>query len=249
MEVGLGIAERGLAQGQEAVDVPASQHLLFGVDVDGRRGGGKDGGRFKLEETFIKFYPAEYHAQSAIRAATELRKEVGRDPFEKIDSVVVETHEAGYTILGKDREKWSPETRETADHSLPYIVAAALLDGRIDLGTYAPRKLRDAKMREFMTRIEVREAQSLTRAYPAKIANKVTLRLKGGRNLSKTVDDPKGHPTNPMTKEEVEGKFRALTKRFLPDRQVERIIEAVWSIDRMDGVSSLTTACAVPGRR
>jgi 2-methylcitrate dehydratase len=218
-------------------------------ELDTERFGGKDGGRFKLEETFIKFYPAEYHAQSAIWAAIELRKEVGRDPFEKIDSVVVETHEAGYTILGKDREKWSPETRETADHSLPYIVAAALLDGRIDLGTYAPRKLRDPRMREFMTRIEVREAQSLTRAYPAKIANKVTLRLKGGRTLSKTVDDPKGHPTNPMTKEEVEGKFRGLTKRFLPDRQVERIIDAVWSIDRLDDISSLMTAFAVPKRR
>ena len=163
--------------------------------------------------------------------------------------MLVETHEAGYTILGKDREKWSPETRETADHSLPYIVAAALLDGRVGLGTYVPRKLRDPKMREFMTRIEVREGQSLTRAYPAKIANKITLRLKGGRTLTKTVDDPKGHPTNPMTKEEVEGKFRALAKRFLPGRQLERVIDIVWGVDRLDDVSSLMAVCAVPKKR
>jgi 2-methylcitrate dehydratase len=225
-------------------------HQVSGpFELDTETFGGRNGGRFKLEETFVKFYPAEYHAQSAIWAALELRKEVGRDPFEKVDSVLVETHEAGYTILGKDREKWSPETRETADHSLPYIVAAALLDGKIDLGTYTPRKLRDPKMREFMTRIEVREAQSLTHAYPSKIGNKIILTLKGGRTLSKMVDDPRGHPTNPMTREEVEAKFRKLTKRFLHDRQVERIIDAVWSIDRMDGVSSLMTACAVPGRR
>ena len=93
-------------------------------ELDTGRFGGRSGEGFKLEETFVKFYPAEYHAQSAISAAIELRKEVGRDPLERIESVLVETHEAGYTILGKDREKWSPETRETADHSLPYMVAA-----------------------------------------------------------------------------------------------------------------------------
>jgi len=218
-------------------------------ELDTGHFGGRDGGRFKLEETFIKFYPAEYHSQSAIWAALELRKQVGRDAFEEIDSVLVETHEAGYTILGKDREKWSPETRETADHSMPYIIAAALLDGKIGLGTYSSRKLRDAKMREFMSRIEVREAQSLTHAYPARIGNKITLSLKGGGALTKTVDDPKGHPTNPMTKEEVERKFRGLTRRFLPDRQVEKIIEVVWSMDRVDDVSSLIAACAVSKRR
>jgi 2-methylcitrate dehydratase len=213
-------------------------------ELDTGRFGGRGGSRFKLEETFIKFYPAEYHAQSAIWAAIELRKEVGPDPFERIESVLVETHEAGYTILGKDTEKWSPQTRETADHSLPYIVAAALLDGRVDLGTYAPRRLHDQRMRTLMERIEVREDASLTRLYPRRIANRVTLKLKGGRILTKTVDDPKGHLTNPMTKEEVEWKFSALAKRFLPDRRVEKIIDLVWSIDKHD-VSGLTAACAI----
>ncbi len=219
----------------------------FELETD--RFGGRGGGSFKLGETFIKFYPAEYHAQSALWAALELKKELGRSPVESIESVLVETHEAGYTILGKDREKWSPETRETADHSLPYMVAAALLDGRIDLGTYAARKLRDPRMRELMERIEVREDRSLTMVYPGRIANRVTLRLKGGRALTRMVDDPRGNPTNPMTKEEVERKFRSLTKRNLPDRQVERVADTVWGIDGRDDVSDLMAACAVPRRR
>jgi 2-methylcitrate dehydratase len=218
-------------------------------ELETGRFGGIGGSSFKLGETFIKFYPAEYHAQSAIWAALDLRKKLGRNPFGLVESVLVETHEAGYTILGKDKEKWSPETRETADHSLPYMVAAALLDGRIDLGTYASRKLRDPRMREFMERIEVSEDPSLTRAYPGRIANRVTLSLRGGRALTKMVDDPKGHLTNPMTKEEVEGKFRSLAKRALPDRQVEKIIELVWGIDRQDDVTELMVACAVAKRR
>jgi 2-methylcitrate dehydratase len=216
-------------------------------ELDTGRFGGRDKG-FKLGETFIKFHPAEYHAQSAIWAALELRKEVGRDPVKRIESVLVETHEAGYTILGKDREKWSPETRETADHSLPYVVAAALLDGRVGLGTYAPRRLRDPRTRELMGKIEVREDPSLTRVYPGRVANRVTLRLRDGRALAKMVDDPRGHPTNPMTKDEVEGKFRALAGRFLPDRQVGRIIELVWSMEAHN-VSELVAACAVADGR
>ncbi|HUH99450.1 MAG TPA: MmgE/PrpD family protein, partial [Nitrososphaerales archaeon] len=117
--------------------------------------------RFKVEDTFVKFYPAEYHAQTAIWAALDLRRQVEGDPLEKVAHVGVETHEAGYTILGKDPEKWSPETRETADHSLPYIVSMALLKGRIDNETYSSRNLRDPKVREFMKRVVVREDKAL----------------------------------------------------------------------------------------
>ena len=67
--------------------------------------------------------------------------------------------------------------------------------------------------------------------------------------MTRMVDNPKGHPTNPMTKEEVEGKFRALARRFLPNPQVERIIKIVWNIDRQDDLSALMAACAVFSKR
>ena len=100
----------------------------FELDVEkfgGRRGA------FKLPESYIKYFPAEYHAQSAIWAALAARRKV-RD-LDDIVAVIVETHEAGYNILGKDPEKWTPMTRETADHSLPYVVGSAILKGRIDI--------------------------------------------------------------------------------------------------------------------
>jgi 2-methylcitrate dehydratase len=234
----------------------------------GRRAVGMRGGRragavgaaedgFKLSETFIKFYPAEYHAQSAVWAALELRQELGgkkRRVEEAIESVLVETHEAGYTILGKDREKWAPETRETADHSLPYIVAAALLDGTVSLSTFAARKLHDPRMLALMAKIQVREDPELTGLYPQRIANRVTLKLKGGQELTRMVDRPRGHLSNPMTREEVESKFRRLAGRFLSGRQVEQVIELVWSIDgsgRGDAgdVGGLMAACAIARRR
>ncbi len=207
--------------------------------------GGRGGRGFKLEETFVKFFPAEYHSQSAIWAALDLRETIGGDPWREIVSVEVDTHEAAYTILGKDPEKWSPETRETADHSLPYIVGMALLEGRIDLQTYSPRKIRDQRVREFMKRIRVREDKALTAAYPRSIANRVTARLDDGRVLTRQVDDPKGHPRNPMTTREVETKFRLLTKGLLRESQVDKILDFVSTVKRQDDVSSLLESCVV----
>ncbi len=206
---------------------------------------GGRGGRFKLEETFLKFYPAEYHAQTAIWAALQLRDEMGGDPLDRVASVVVETHEAGYSILGKDPEKWAPETRETADHSLPYIVAMALLEGKVDNGTYAPRKLKGPKVREFMRRVLVKEDRELTAAYPGSIANRVTVTLRDGRTLSARVDDPRGHPKNPMTEEEIVQKFRLLTKGLLSEPQAEKTLEFVRTSEKHADLAPLFAACVV----
>jgi 2-methylcitrate dehydratase len=214
----------------------------FQLDI--RAFGGK-GRRFKLEETFMKFFPAEYHAQTAIWAALDVRSRIEGDPLKRIAYVGVETHEAGYTILGRDTEKWSPETRETADHSLPYIVSMALLEGRVDNGTYAAKKLNDPQIREFMKRVMVKEDKALTEAYPESIPNRVTVKLDDGKMLTKQVDTPKGHPKNPMTEEENEQKFRVLTKGILKDSQVESTLKFVRTIEKQSDVSRLFGSCVV----
>ena len=214
----------------------------FQLDV--KSFGGKER-RFKLEETFVKYYPAEYHAQTAIWAALELRNKIEGEPLKRIAYVGVETHEAGYSILGKDPEKWSPETRETADHSLPYIVTMALLEGKIDNGTYAPRKLKDPEVREFMKRVIVKEDRALTEAYPGSIPNRVSVKLDDGTTFAVRVDDPRGHPKNPMTDEEIEQKFRLLTKGILKEPQVEKVLKFVRTLDKQNDVSQLFASCVV----
>src|SRR5258707_2264384 len=78
--------------------------------------------------TSIKYWPAEYHSQSAIEAALFLREQIG--DVSQITSVNIESHDASVDIIGSEPEKWRPETREPADHSLPYITAIALIDGK-----------------------------------------------------------------------------------------------------------------------
>src|SRR4051812_4981653 len=88
--------------------------------------GGEDGAGqpFMMPQTYIKFWPAEYHSQSAIDAALQLRPEVG--DVTRVKSIDIHTFEAAYSIIGKYPEQWRPQTRETADHSLPYCTVIAL---------------------------------------------------------------------------------------------------------------------------
>src|SRR5258708_18591658 len=81
------------------------------------------------QRTSIKLGPAECHSQSAIAAAFELRPKIG-DPS-RIRSIEIATFRTAVEIIGQDPEKWRPRTRETADHSLPYCTAVALLDGAV----------------------------------------------------------------------------------------------------------------------
>ena len=99
--------------------------------------GGPSAGDWMLPKTSIKFVPAEYHSQSAIAAAFELRRQIG-DP-KRIREIEIATFRTAVEIIGKDPEKWRPQTRETADHSLPYCTAVALVDGKVTAEPVHPR--------------------------------------------------------------------------------------------------------------
>ncbi len=200
--------------------------------------GGKNGS-FKIAETYLKFFPAEIHSQTSIWAALEARKQIEKP--EDIISVEIASHEAGYTILGKDPEKWNPLTKETADHSLPYIVGMALLEGKIDNSTYSEKKYRDPKILDFLKKITVVEDKALSSMYPEAVPNRVTVKLSSGKVVSKQVNYHKGHPKNPMSDRDVEDKFQRLTRKILDKNHARRILDAVWNLEKGKDVSKLVS--------
>ncbi len=208
----------------------------FQLDIDGF--GGRNGS-FKIAETYLKFFPAEIHSQTSIWAAMEVRKKIGKP--DDIVSVEIAAHEAGYTILGKDPEKWDPLTKETADHSLPYVVGMTLLEGKIDNSTYTERKFRNPKVLDFLKKITVVEDKDLSAMYPEAVPNRVTVKLASGEVISKQVDYHKGHPKNPMSDEEVEDKFRRLSGKYLSKNQAARILDTVWNLEKAKDVSKVVS--------
>src|SRR5438093_2081528 len=137
---------------------------------------------FMISKTSIKFWPAEYHGQSAIEAALNLRDQIG--DLSEIESILIESHDAAVDIIGSEPEKWRPATRETADHSLPYLVAVALTDGEVAAGQFSPERLADPRLIELVQRVKVQRRTDLSARYPEAVANIVTAQLQGGRTQS-----------------------------------------------------------------
>src|SRR3989442_14662119 len=144
--------------------------------------------------TSIKFWPAEYHSQSAIEAALSLRKEIG-DPA-KVKSMTIESHDASVDIIGSEPEQWKPETRETADHSLPYITAIALIDGEITDKQFARERFADREVWKFLENVKVARHGELSGMYPDAGANIVHVDLVDGRRVTRRVDYPLRHAKN-----------------------------------------------------
>lgn len=185
-----------------------------------------------ITNTFVKNWPVEYMTQSAIEAALVLRKEL--TGLEEVEHIHIDTFQMAYDVLAKDEQKWAPKTRETADHSLPYIVMVALEDGKIDLDTFAPERLANPKTLERMKSIlTIEVSEEMNAGYPEGNPNRITIRLKDGRVLQKLVKYPSGHRANPMTNEQIEAKFRRLTTGYLSKEQQAQALQDLWKLEQL----------------
>jgi 2-methylcitrate dehydratase len=185
-----------------------------------------------VRRTIIKKFNAEVHSQSAVEAALELRRQhgfTGRD----VDRVELEVFGVAYRIIGggEEGEKTAVSRKEEADHSLPYMVAAALLDGRLLPEQYTPDRIAAEDVQALLRRVQVREANDLSERFPAEMPVRLAIVLKDGRRLERAQGDYEGFYTRPMAWETVAGKFDSLAEPHLPREQRERIKEIVGGLE------------------
>ena len=212
---------------------------LRGGRFNGRLGSRPLG--YRINKTYIKFWPAEYHAQSSIDAALQIRGQFLADGYtwRDIDRLEMESFEAAVSIIGSEKEKWRPTSRETADHSMGYMTVAALIDGEVTRQTFEPRRFRSKKYLNLLDRTTIREAADLNPGYPDGIPNRLTLRMKDGAVYRKTVKYPGGHAGNPMSDAEVEAKFRLLAEGVIATKVQNRLLRQIWSLETAKTVRNL----------
>lgn len=205
------------------------------VDVDAFGGRGVP---FRIHQCGIKPYQSVIYAQTAIEAGIALAREVG--DLDRIAAIEIATSRRGYEQTGRDPEKWTPATRDTADHSLPYITARAMFDGDISNDSYAPEKLRDPRILAFMRKITVREDPALTaRTGPSTVPTRVTAILADGQRVVREVDDVPGFVGRPMGRPDIERKFRSNIGHRWPPQRTDATLQALWALDRTDDLASL----------
>jgi len=163
-----------------------------------------------------------------------------------VKSVTIESHDAAVDIIGSEPEKWRPETRETADHSLPYITAIALVDGEVTSKQFEPKRFADPRIWKFLERVKVERNAELSALYPGAVANIVHVDVADGRRLTKRVDYPLGHSKNPLKDSEVEGKFLALVGSVFGDKNAREIIELLWKLDEAKNLDELMRVLEMP---
>lgn len=188
----------------------------------------------RVTKTAIKRYDAEIHAQSAIEAMLELRAEHG---FMGTDlrAIEIETFDVAHKIIGggEEGDKTIVETREQADHSLPYMLAVAALDGRMGPAQYAAERIARSDVQKLLRNVVVRPDATLSARFPNECPCRLRVFLHDGRVLVREQADFLGYPSRPMSLSDVETKFRSLSENVLdPDHQ-QRLIRAIDDIENL----------------
>ena len=198
---------------------------------------------FRVHKCSLKPYPAVIYTQTAIVAGIEVAKEVGS--LDRISAIEIATTRRGYQRTGSEAEKWSPKTRETADHSLPYVTARAMFDGDITNESFTPQKFRDPAVLAFMQKIKVAEDPALTARTGGAVPTRVTAILVDGQRISREVDHAPGFAERPMNRADVERKFRGNVGKRWPDEQMTAVLLAMWTLEQTNDVSALLGELAV----
>jgi 2-methylcitrate dehydratase len=227
-------AQVGLTGPDAPIDGPWGLKRILG-DFEWAPFGGP-GTPFRITQTHIKFYPAVVHGQSPIGAALQLRDKVD---VTSIDSIKLDTYWVAERYADRASPLWRPTTRETADHSLPYLVAAALLDGDISEATFAPERIADPVLLALMAKIDVREDAGLNAAYPEGWGCRITTESRSGERQVAEVKYFKGHAKSPLSDAEVESKFHRLVEPRMGQKEAGVLLQALWRLDENSDVRTV----------
>ncbi len=189
-----------------------------------------------IGETHVKSLPVCYHGQSAVLAALALRARVD---VARIEDIQVDAYRTAVSMMGGEPSRWAPTTRETADHSLPYCVSIALLDGEVTNASFAESRLRDSAVANLMRKVKVREDAALSAAYPEASPGRVSIRMMSGETHTVETTYPTGHARNPMDDAAVERKFREMLGRRRSPQQCDAALHALWAMDRAADIRSV----------
>jgi 2-methylcitrate dehydratase len=191
-------------------------------------------GKFAIRETCIKSITADFSSHGHLTATLNLVKENDIKP-EDVAEVTIITSKRCAEHTGDPVKKY-PKNKETADHSSYYLTAIAIIDRQIGPEQFTPEKFQNPKVRELIDKVILKGDPDLDKARPAGISEIVS---KQGKKYQCRVDYPRGHARNPMTDEEIIGKFKSMASKYMSDKQTNQIIDTVFALDKLEDVGKL----------
>ena len=188
----------------------------------------------RVLRTIIKKYNAEIHSQSALEGVIEMMRERGFAGTD-IDRIRIDIFDVAHLIIGGgvEGDKTIVRTKEEADHSLQYMVAAAALDGEVMPAQYEPERIARSDIQSLLHRVTVVPNPAYSKRFPDEHCCRITVTLKEGRFFTKEKVDYEGFHTRPMSWDRVTEKFDGLAERAIGDSRRREIVAAVKRLDRI----------------
>ncbi len=203
----------------------------------------------RVTKTAVKKYNAEIHSQSATEGILELRAERGL-AADQVDRIEIDIFDVGFNIIGGGEEgsKYGVRTKEEADHSLPYIVSAALLDGTLMPAQYEPERILREDVQQLHRKVVVRPDKAYSDRFPAEMPCRLTVHLKDGRVFEKEKRDYEGFVTRPMTWATATAKFQTLAAPFAGEALRKEIASLMGKLEDLPVVNLCKVLAKIPRR-
>src|SRR5512133_143336 len=231
------LAEQGYTGPEHVVDGKEGLTHCFGPEwklnvlTDGL------GESWRITQCGMKFFPTEALTHAPISATLDLVHENDLQS-DAVETITIRSLARAADILS-DPSKYDPRSKETADHSLPYVIAAALVDRQVTPAQFTMQKIMDPTIRAQLKKVEVVADPEIEKVFPALQRVVVNITTADGRSFTKQLDYPKGDPRNPLSDQEIEEKFSALAEGVLSPAAQRKLKDAIWNLEKAISVSKL----------
>jgi 2-methylcitrate dehydratase len=195
------------------------------------------GDAFRITECGMKAFPTEALTHAPISCTLDLIKDNDLAP-DDVAKVHIRSLGRAADILA-DPSKYDPRGKETADHSLPYVIACAVAERQVTPLQFTDEKIMDPTIRAQLNKVEVVADPEIEALFPKLQRVIVKVSTTDGREFEKQIDYPKGDPRNPLTDQEIEEKFDALAEPILAADARARIKDSIRDLDKLGSISEL----------
>ncbi len=225
------MAQKGFSGTEAVIEGKEGLMDVYGPDWDINMLVGGLGESYKILECSMKAFPTEALTHTHLSATLKVVKE-NKISYDQIEEVTVTSIARACDILF-DSHKYRPESRETADHSLPYCIAAALVDHKVTTQSFSDEKLKDERIWKVIDKIKGVASEEFEKMFPAKQPSRVKVRTTDGQEFEEYLEYPKGDPREPMSMDDLEAKFNGLSSALLNSDRQREIKDIIFSCETM----------------
>ena len=200
------------------------------------------GDSFRITKCSMKAFPTEALTHSPMSAVIKIMKSNNIDKKD-VEQVTIRTVARAADILS-DPSKYDPRTRETADHSLPFCIAATIVDGTVTPESFKEEKIMDPELRSYLNKIKVVADPDYEKTFPELKKAGVEIKTTDGNSFEIEVDYPLGDYREPMDDDTLYVKFDSMVTPETGKEKRDKIVDTILNLEKLDDITEFTNLLA-----